>query len=112
MAERDRRGEDPAVAGERLGALADPRPAGLDEADDGQAAAAGELEHPEDRVGVTLAERSAEHTPVLRVAGDRASTDGAERPEDTVAVGRPVVRRARADPGAQWVEAVRVAERL
>ena len=56
----DRVAEDPSVSGQRGLPFLHPRAAGLDERDDRDPGALGRLEHANDRVGVTLAERPAE----------------------------------------------------
>ena len=73
--QRHRLAEDPAVAGQRRGALLHAGAAGLDEPDHGDPRPLGRLQHADDRVGVALAERAAEERAVLRVAGDRPAVD-------------------------------------
>ena len=83
--ELDARPEDPPVTGQRVVALLQASAAGLDEADDGNAGASGELEQPADRLGVDAAERAAHEARVLRIAGDRTAGDLAEARDHAVA---------------------------
>ena len=111
-AQRDVLAEDPRVAGQRGGALRDARAAGLDEADDGSAGAAGEPQHLHDRIRVLLAQRAAQVGRVLRVAEDRAAVDAAGTGDDAVTGTRLLAHPARAHVRAQQGERAAVAERL
>ena len=104
--------EDPGVAGEGREALLHARAAGLDEADDRRAGAAGEPQHAHDRVGVLLAERAAEVGRVLRVAEDGAAVDAPGAGDDAVAGARLLPHPARPDVAAQQRQRAAVAERL
>lgn len=87
--------EDLAVLAEGDDALLDPRAAGVEDADDGHAAAEGELHDLDDLLARHLAERSAERREVLRVDGDGAAVDRADARDDRVAVGAGAVHAER-----------------
>ena len=92
--------EDLAVLAEGDDALLDAGAAGVQHADDGDAAAQRELHDLDDLLAGDLAERSAERREVLRVDGDRAAVDRADAGDDRVAVGTGLVHaeRGRAVP--------------
>ena len=84
--QRDLCAEDPAVAGERRGALLHARPAGLDEADDRHAARARRAASTRTIVSAcALAERAAEERAVLREQATARPSTRAGRAENAVA---------------------------
>ena len=70
------------------------------------------LEHPHDRVGVTLTERAAEEAAVLRVARDRSAVDVPGRADDPVAGDRTGAEPTGHDRVRDHLEAAGVAQRL
>src|SRR5262249_14496400 len=110
--QRNRLAEDPAVAGQRRGSLLHPRPARFDEPHYRDSCARRGLQDPDDRVGVTLAERAAQITSVLGVAGDRPAVHAAACLEHPVAGDSPGAQTRRDDPRAQRLHAARIAQRL
>ena len=108
--------EDLAVLAECDHALLDAGAAGVEHADDRDAAAERELHDLDDLLAGDLAERSAEGGEVLGVDRDRAAVDRADAGDDGIAVGAGLVhaerRGAVADVLVEFDEAAGVDEQL
>ena len=104
--------EDPPIAPERRRSLLHPRAARLHERHDWDPGPFRRLEHSDDRVGVTLAERAAEIGAILRVARDRAPGHSARRSDYAIARLRAVAEPGRHDLCAQRLHTAGVAQRL
>jgi hypothetical protein len=89
---RDVGAEHLAVPVQRRDALLDAGPTGVVDPDDRDAALGGLLDRPGDLVGVGLAERAAEHAPVLRVHVDRLPRDRPGTGDHAVGVGAALVQ--------------------
>ncbi len=104
------------VAGERIHALLDARPAGIVEADDGRADLHRAVHHLGDLGGVTLRERAAEHGEILAEDEDQPAVDGTLAGDDTIArhplVGHAELGAAMLDEHVAFLERVLVEQQI